>query len=381
MFLKKYFSDITLTGIATIIMSIVAPWSRLKFGEQGVMVFGLLIYMGSFILNINKIKLESIQRWTIFLFLCSALSAISYYGFSMEVIKNQFAAALIFLYIINKKEINVLNVVNVIIAAVFVWMYFNLFEYNGGGVRRYIAVQELFLDPNIVGVSFIIPTVLSISFISDSNRLLNKIVGIGFLGVTIVAVLLSGSRGVLLALMIASAIYYIKTSGSKNIRRLIYIAIAAVSVIFIFSLFSDLFTDELLSRFTTQDLEDSGGSGREELASRALTYMFEYDANVGNTFFGYGFGTAVDILGKGIHNTALDYLWGMGILGFILYCVVHVKIFKYCWRSGSAVSISCLIGTLMWSLTVSASDVLVYWAVLYACIAYAKNYKQNNSKI
>ena len=108
-----------------------------------------------------------------------------------------------------------------------------------------------------------------------------------------------------------------------------------------------------------------------------MEYFFT-EGDIGHMLLGYGIGTGQHYIGRASHSTPLDFLWGMGIVGFLAYIVFYISVVKYCVRSKSKVALACIIAIEIWSLFLSLSNQIMYWTYIYYCVAVARNsYREN----
>lgn len=367
-------SYITIYGMINIILCVVAAFMRVTIFARGILLIATIIAIPFILFTVignRMFVISKFQSLLILFFLCSALSSIAFGGFGVNSIKIQIACILVYYYFLNKREEEMLKKALYVVAIFFIYAYFFKFEYYGGGIRRYISLQQgVYLDPNLVGGSFIIPTALSVEKIIDDKSVRKKVMNIVFIILSVYVNILGGSRGTLISMLISAGIVFLLKARYDS-KKIIYMFLVLLVLGVLFMRYSYLFPKEILFRFTASSLEQSEGSGRVELLSRAINYMLN-DDNIVHFLFGYGLGSAKYIIGKGIHNTAMDYLWGLGISGFVFYLLLHYCIFCKCIKSKSALSIACLISSLIWSMTLSLSNEIMYWINLYCCIVFAQ---------
>ena len=127
---------------------------------------------------------------------------------------------------------------------------------------------------------------------------------------------------------------------------------------------------ELLSRMTLSNITESGGSGRTSIYHDHLIKFFE-QPSILRMLFGSGKESCASLLGVASHNTFIDYLWDLGFFGIFIYLIMIIKILKTTWNNSPAFASVCAI--IVWSLSISVSNQLIYWVLLYTCICIAKN--------
>ena len=381
---------ISAIAMIAFLLTIAAPLSRLVLLDRGLLIltiYAAVPFLLIHILTSKKLTLSvsNIQAWFFFMLFWIAVSMLLTHGaitgISQDTFKVQICSIILFCCAINYREEKILNWIYIILAILFIILYlFNSVEYLGG-VRHRIELQKgLYLDPNMVAGSFIIPTCLLTKVLLDKNKsVFARVCSIlGLLGM-LFSSLLGASRGGLIACV--ACLFVTVFSGRKSgFRRLLFIVFGAVILLLFVSLFvKDNIASSLLQRFTLENMQETGGSGRLNLYVVYLRHQF-VEGNFINALFGYGIGTGQYIVGKASHSTPLDFLWGLGIIGFIAYIIFTVKIMKYCIKSKSDIAIACIIGVEVWSLFLSLSNQFPFWAFLFYCVATAKNSYYMNEK-
>lgn len=121
-------------------------------------------------------------------------------------------------------------------------------------------------------------------------------------------------------------IYFRALAKKKTvIRGIVSILLAtafAVSAVFILKN-NSADTDRVIERF--DDIDESGGSGRQDMYVRILEF---YEASsAGEKMFGHGFDAVKEqVLGISAHNDFLEVLYDYGVFSAILYIIVLFRI-------------------------------------------------------
>lgn len=167
-------------------------------------------------------------------------------------------------------------------------------------------------DPNFTAVYL---SLFFIFFLSTKKNYTIKIV-------YLLMILLTFSRGAYISIILAMIVTYLfgkqKLSINKFIRTIFsYLSVAAVVIFLTTSLLKINTFDLAFNRF--QDASVDGGSGRIELWENAFTTfkkspLYGIGANSSLTFNKSNFGSAIYT-----HNTFLDVLIEMGVLGMFLF--------------------------------------------------------------
>ena len=151
--------------------------------------------------------------------------------------------------------------------------------------------------------------------------------------VSIVALLLSSSRGAFVGIIVGSvfSIYYLRRYISmRHVAIGTIVSLATITLMIIVLLSTDLVGD-LIQRFldTLSGGSYERSSGRTEIWSTALQQMFEQPFSI---FSGFGW-DAYDHINKtrfGTHNVYLNHLFNLGLPGLTLYCLLIYKLLSSC---------------------------------------------------
>ena len=375
--------NISASALAAFVLSIVAPFSRFVLFGRGLLIITMYIVIPLLLIHVMQkrtltISLSSINALMFFMLGWIALSILlshgSITGITIDSCKVQICSFALFCCAINAREERTLNSIYIIISIAFILLYlYNGVQYLGGARYRIELQTGLFLDPNMVAGSFIIPACLLTKVLMDKEkraiaRIFAVVVLLGMLYVS----LLGASRGGLLACAVCVAVTVLSRRNSIT-KRFAFVFFGVLVLVLFFAYFvRNNIASELIGRFTLEDVRESGGSGRLNIYFSYLDYMFTKGSPV-ELLFGYGIGTGQHIIGKASHSTPLDFLWGLGIIGFVFYVYFTVKLIKYCVKSKSDVAIACIVGVEIWSISLSLSNQFSFWAFLYYCISIASN--------
>lgn len=162
-----------------------------------------------------------------------------------------------------------------------------------------------------------------------------KIVNLGIV-MNLIAVLLSGKRGALIAFAIPLLIWiqmnFREQHGRKKLYRLLLFVIIGVVSISVLSSFVDRLDLDIMDRMTSLfNGEDADGNGRTEIWAEYFAHM-EQDGFLRNVI-GRGYiatkrNPTLKALGMGwAHNDFLQILFDYGMFGFAIFCCVVMKLF------------------------------------------------------
>lgn len=183
-------------------------------------------------------------------------------------------------------------------------------------------------DPNIF--SFYCIIILFYIFTKTNKNTFDKI----NLILTTTAVVLSLSRGGWLAITVAGSYWYFynsliqfkKLTFEKKLFKAIIVAILTFLGVFILLIENNSIRELLINRFKNI----SQGSGRSEIWVNAINIWQE------NPIFGIGLGNfrpySDEMFNRAVHvhNTFLEILVELGLIGILLYCTWHLIIFITC---------------------------------------------------
>jgi O-antigen ligase len=248
------------------------------------------------------------------------------------------------------------------------------------GITYGNRAKGTFEDPNLAA-SYLI---LSLSIAVMYNQIFKKkVFGMNIL-IILTALLFTASRGGVLGLCIGSAIVFILTFKVKNLVKLAFVSLLALSIlaplIYAFdhegAIVSSLQTS--YERVTNVDQDETGTQ------YRVLLWETAYQMWKGNPIFGVGTGQYMNntykIIGVSLpnipHNTYLTYLAETGVLGLLILLWKPVQIiFQTLNRSRKkdAIASILLVGLVSFAVqafTVNLENFRVFWVFLALCIAW-----------
>lgn len=148
------------------------------------------------------------------------------------------------------------------------------------------------------------------------------------LGIIIISVivLISMKRGAIIALPIMLSMSYVIEGIIKNKKKTYIVRIVGLLSLFFIGLviFNYLTDGYIISRFTYESL--STGSGRVNLYNIALEDI--KNRTFINSLVGKGSGSSVQLLGTGVHNEWIEFLFSFGIIGVFLYFNLFISLVK-----------------------------------------------------
>ena len=288
-------------------------------------IIGFLLIAACLMAQIrNRIPIKKIGFIFLLIFFIYTLisSAFSITGSFVSFIV--FMQSLVVVFLLSQlRNINLYNlswilIVSSVVAIVFFsfWFKENIIEL---GIQR-LSVSE---DSSINRLATMISQLIAILFtgflIPGKNKLI-KIILFSTILIGLILIIFTGTRSALIAIIVSIVIitlYFFKIHTKKVI---IYLPL----IILLGYLFINQFQEldiHVLKRFTVEEVQDDGGSGRIGVWKALVPKTFE-----DGLFFGFGFGAEnVYDLAKqygfrfSAHNLLIDMFIQMGLTGLILF--------------------------------------------------------------
>ena len=231
--------------------------------------------------------------------------------------------------------------------------------------RLWLDTENFSEDPNYMCAYFTFGVVGTLQVLTQKNDPKRKVFAIIELIIYLWVVLLSGSRGGLLAIL-ASAIAFLLFYSKKHFtKKVIYLIISGALLLWLLN----YLPEELRLRFTVEDVAEDGGSGRVDLWEQAID--LHINSNVFRMFFGYGTATVMrcfELKGYArqlvVHNMFLETLVELGLVGFILYSVAIISFIRAAWKQTDKFAFSVIIGMFVMSLSTSIYTFKPYFNIM-----------------
>lgn len=216
---------------------------------------------------------------------------------------------------------------------IWVFSFFIAYLVNTGRDVIYVSGRLTLVgaNSNALGMCLaqIITFLLIILILENLN--IHKIMDFICICLNIYALLLTGSRSSLIAIIIpilALAIYKLVEKGSLS-KKLMFIALIGGFIFISYKMISKL-DPLLLVRFTAEDVIQDGGTGRAEIWEAMLKYVIpQY------LWFGVGFGGGNTICAMepyvpralGVHNLYITVLAQIGVIGSLIFYAFWIQCF------------------------------------------------------
>lgn len=238
-------------------------------------------------------------------------------------------------------------------------------DYAQGRMKLTGLINE---DPNYLCAYFIFGTIYAIDTLTKRNNTSNKIIAVLELILYSYLIFKTGSRGGLIAI-VSSILVFMLTSNEKSNNKLslklsIIILISIIAIIIINNL-----PDDIKLRYSIDDVEASGGSGRTTIWKNALDLFRR--SSIFQHFFGHGTATVRWCFSRYnysnshvVHNMFLETLVELGIIGLTLYIAT---IFNFAKKAASFVdkfALAVIMGMIVMSLSTSISVFKPYFNIM-----------------
>lgn len=238
-------------------------------------------------------------------------------------------------------------------------------EYVRGRFRLMGIIEE---DPNYLCAYLAFGVIYALNILTTKNKLWKKVIAIVELIVYFYLVLISGSRGGLLAIVVAAVVYFL-TYGDKNIkyigRKIILIVLIAVLMIVMI----DYLPEYLKLRFTVANVIEDGGSGRTDLWKQ--TWDLFVSGNLFRQLFGVGTATIAWCFASYgysevnvTHNMFIETLAELGVIGLILYSMAIFSFIKAAFNFKDKYSFAVIFCMLIMSLSTSIYTFKPYFNIM-----------------
>lgn len=238
-------------------------------------------------------------------------------------------------------------------------------EYVNGRFRLMGIIKE---DPNYLCAYFAFGVIFSLGVLTGKAKALRKVLAVAELILYFYLILISGSRGGLIAIVSGAVAYLITYGDKKNkhiIRKLILLTIAGFVIISMI----DYLPEYLRLRFTIDNVVEDGGSGRTQLWKQAID-LFS-NANVFRQLFGFGTASVrwcfahygyyeVNV----VHNMFLETLTELGVIGLCLYSTAIFSFIKVAFKLKDKFAFAVIFSMLVMSLSTSIYTFKPYFNIM-----------------
>lgn len=273
-------------------------------------------------------------------------------------------------YVLLKKAVVISGLIVVLITLIN-------FDFNSGG--RFNLNVGRYMDPNYYATGLILINAVLMENILRKKNLKRNII---LLALLIIIIIMTGSRGGLLAnaMVVITSFVFDRRSQFKKIAL---IFIMSLFFLLIFYAIQDLIPDWVLNRFTLNEIQIGGGSGRVNIWSYNLSYFANMP--IANILFGTGFSTfaSVSELSIGVpkvaHSIYIQSLIEGGIIGLMLIMLLLISSIRRSWRNNNYFATAALIGASVGGLVLDIHISRFFWMILLFSIIVP--YKNTNRSL
>ena len=332
----------------------------------------LIVFRGK--LSINKNNSTLIKAWAIY---AVYVSARSFFSANIEsAIYNILGVCLSFVIAIlfstqKFDEVNRKRMVKVWLSVGVISVLLFLLG-DRSGINQYTSRTTLrilgsALDPNEFASIFVIIIPLCASELYRCKRRAYKLFLSLFMIVCLYCVLLTGSRGALLSVLIALGYLYVKILKKSFGGFLLVSLFVLIAGFILLEFFFPLLAPDVVKRFSIEALMMDQGSGRSSLWLEAINKLI--DGSVINWLFGFAYsglriGSFINMSTDTMHNQFVQELISNGFIGFVLYIYLLVNVYKNM-KKYNFIYLPILIGMICMSLTITmGAQVKQYWFLL-----------------
>ena len=230
-----------------------------------------------------------------------------------------------------------------------------------GGLRLTVAVNGVYQDPNYL-TGFLIFPILFYYFDLISNK---KKLSLIKMSVFIIFILLTGSRGGLLALI--GALLFLTLIWSMrdgfSLKTFAKIVSVILGLILLFVVTLNFLPEEIVNRYNLASVIASGGTGRTDIWVEVKDQYSDF--SLINKLFGGGAGTVKFFTdGEVAHNLWLESFIEVGVVGSVVFIVFYYIFFKKAYQMKEYVVVSSLFGYIVMSLSLSLYSYKPIWNIM-----------------
>lgn len=234
----------------------------------------------------------------------------------------------------------------------------------GDDSRVTLVVGTAVTEVNYLCYLFIVPVVQGVDeFTNKANKLIVRLLFIcGDLFICY-CMLFTGSRGGVLGVVVAVAIFAIQKikNDESHFKAIIAVLFGAILISIIMPNIISLLPDSISSRYEISEfLWSSGGSGRTRIWENALSVIFD-KSSILRLLFGYGYFGSYGYFGYSLHNLFVEILFDNGIIGLIILILTFIQILKSAEKNKDKFSVASMYGIITLSLTLAAIISRHFW--------------------
>lgn len=223
-------------------------------------------------------------------------------------------------------------------------------------------------DPNYICAYLFFGIVVATQRIARKSPAKIKVISVLELAVLFYVILMTGSRGGLIAAVIAVSAMLI-FDGEFTLKGFFAKIFIIGAVIGIFILIFSVLPEDIRLRFTMENVEERGASGRFELWENAVSIF--NDSDVFRKLFGFGPETLTECYGifgftfqSVAHNVFIDHLVEIGVVGLISYTIAIVSFAISAFKKADRFAFAVILGMIALSMSTSISTFKPYYNIM-----------------
>lgn len=198
---------------------------------------------------------------------------------------------------------------------------------------------------------------------------------IAVLAVTVMS-LVSLKRSALIILTTIDIIFFYLeylSASKKRMKYTLYGIVFLAAAVLLMSYFNKQTGSLATARM--ENLSDDEGSGRLE-RWQDVWNLFSTEESTARVFFGHGYRTVELFMGnehQSAHNDFLEVLFDYGVVGFVLYVLIHLCLIKRCiqlFRNKSPIRVSYMVSYLLFFGFSIVSHLIIYPTYFIFLVAY-----------
>lgn len=230
--------------------------------------------------------------------------------------------------------------------------YFFSGAYSAGNEMRYVLrIGNAYTDPNYLLTLYIICVQIGFYFLINKGR--GLILNIASVIVGTYVIFMTGSRSGVVMLVVSLLLLSINKLARVNfIRKVVYIVVASVAILFLLDTLAKYIPTDTLSRIMGQGIYAyTNGTGRAEWIAADYAEW----KGVFNVVMGMGFGSNTT------HSTILSFLFEFGIFGTTLFVIPMIALAVYLVKKHNVLALTLMLCGLFQAFICPATNMRFFW--------------------
>lgn len=249
-------------------------------------------------------------------------------------------------------------------------LFLQTINQTGYYIHSRIAIFGTSLDPNFVGLPYVMGSILLLEAILSSKT---KIVFLFFYLIVWITILFTASRGTFISATLGSVCFFLLFITKSNISFSKKLILSFLTVIICVSILD--FVSLNMEDYWERAMDFGGDDSDNGRLKQWFVAMKEFEEH---PLLGVGLTGMYDLYGIVTHNTYLALLSETGILGFVLFMVFVVVLLKKT-KSYSYGMLSAMLGVLIHIAFLDALDNRCLWGI-FCWIALLPNSEVKNTR-